>query len=125
MCQEIYKYGFLSSHQRQSENWPHFTEEETDIQGGKGHGHSTADFDGQLGSPPVETIRYETNHKRKTQGRACRSHFLPGMGKLSFLEQRENALLLSPPRSDGRLFLKTEEGKSTCSLDGLASLKEN
>lgn len=45
------------------------------------------------------------------------------MGKLSFLEQRKNALLFSPPRSDGRLFLKTEEGKSTCSLDGSGKLE--
>lgn len=57
MCQETYKYGFLSSHQQQSENLPHFTEEETDIQGLKDMATALADFDGQLGSPPVETIR--------------------------------------------------------------------
>lgn len=37
--------------------------------------------------------------------------------------REENEAPLSRPRSDGRLFLKSEEGKSTCRLDGSYKLE--
>lgn len=82
-----------------------------------------ADFNAELGSPRNHQI--ENKSQKQNPEKSLLITFSPWAEETSQASwgREEKAALLSPPRSDEQLFLKTEEGKSTCSLDGSCMLE--